>query len=635
MTKRLNVAVRLTGGLGDVLLASPFLEQLHSVLEGPRIAVFYHTPAVAQFVFGGSRFVHVFGTHVDLQKPKGLSGYDLLVHTGHFPRYQVLNQRTVNFAPKAFLDALKLSNHRCAEIAGLISHHPKLDGFWGRMQAKQGKSYLDGVGWLSGLPVSASSHPVLNLDPNARPKAQPPKYITLHDGFDGRQLPKAGMATKCWPLRNWAALVQELKTTLPDFRIVQLGAGKSRRIPGVDYCLVDSTSLAEAAWFLKEAALHIDTDSGLAHLARTLHTPAVVMFGPTNAQYFGHRENSNLLPSLCGDCWWSTPDWLSKCPRGLVEPECMSSISVSSVMQAVQGHYERAWEQMTATKLTASPLRLYDGMVRAAQVVADSVAEAADLTPGPITSHLVDPQTGIYVHASKQWEYAYVAAEVAQHWRYGTPLRVADVGGGRGALACYLAKHGAQVTQFDRDYEWGRGAASEAEYQAWAKLHNYEARFGSIYNLPAGSAEYDVVLCISVLEHLPEKTAALRELLRILKPGGILVLTFDLAVEPEKFRDKLRVDVASPDSLRTWLDSVGVTMPGVSDVDVRQSIQQIHADSVAGIPGGMTVAGLVISKSKAVREPENGEARIAALLAELSPEERDAALALRRSVGAL
>lgn len=46
-----------------------------------------------------------------------------------------------------------------------------------------------------------------------------------------------------------------------------------------------------------------------------------------------------------------------------------------------------------------------------------------------------------------------------------------------------------------------------------------------ITDVPEPDASFDAVLCTEVLEHLPEPVAALRELARLLKPGGTLVLT--------------------------------------------------------------------------------------------------------------
>jgi 2-polyprenyl-3-methyl-5-hydroxy-6-metoxy-1,4-benzoquinol methylase len=42
---------------------------------------------------------------------------------------------------------------------------------------------------------------------------------------------------------------------------------------------------------------------------------------------------------------------------------------------------------------------------------------------------------------------------------------------------------------------------------------------------PALSQRFDLITCISVLEHIPEHTLAVRNMIRLLNPGGYLVLT--------------------------------------------------------------------------------------------------------------
>ena len=41
-----------------------------------------------------------------------------------------------------------------------------------------------------------------------------------------------------------------------------------------------------------------------------------------------------------------------------------------------------------------------------------------------------------------------------------------------------------------------------------------------ICNLPFENESYDVILCNHVLEHIPDDTKAMKELFRVLKPGG-------------------------------------------------------------------------------------------------------------------
>ncbi len=50
-----------------------------------------------------------------------------------------------------------------------------------------------------------------------------------------------------------------------------------------------------------------------------------------------------------------------------------------------------------------------------------------------------------------------------------------------------------------------------------------------IVAIPESDASFDVILCSEVLEHVPEPTKALDEFLRLLKPGGKLILTAPFA----------------------------------------------------------------------------------------------------------
>jgi len=48
---------------------------------------------------------------------------------------------------------------------------------------------------------------------------------------------------------------------------------------------------------------------------------------------------------------------------------------------------------------------------------------------------------------------------------------------------------------------------------------------GSLEAIPADDASFDVVLCLQVLEHVPDPGAAIRELHRVVRPGGRVLLS--------------------------------------------------------------------------------------------------------------
>ena len=163
----------------------------------------------------------------------------------------------------------------------------------------------DVVGYFGNIPVDRSTIPLLIPDIAAykiieRHGLDRTRYITVHDGFDTSYIPLGDTVTKCWPRAHWKRFVAAVKASFPNIMIVQLGAGNSQRIEGVDLDLRNGTTLDEVCWILKHSLLHVDGEKKK-QFAHALHTRSVVLFGPTTKSYFALDGNINLAPGVCGD----------------------------------------------------------------------------------------------------------------------------------------------------------------------------------------------------------------------------------------------------------------------------------------------------------------------------------------------
>lgn len=102
----------------------------------------------------------------------------------------------------------------------------------------------------------------------------------------------------------------------------------------------------------------------------------------------------------------------------------------------------------------------------------------------------------------------------------GTRPQVLDLGAGRGLTSVALLRAGLQITSLEADASdvVGIGALAQRCAQEGGR-----AVQGDVLRLPFRSASFDAAICRSVLHHLDDLEMGLREICRILKPGGVFI----------------------------------------------------------------------------------------------------------------
>jgi ubiquinone/menaquinone biosynthesis C-methylase UbiE len=94
--------------------------------------------------------------------------------------------------------------------------------------------------------------------------------------------------------------------------------------------------------------------------------------------------------------------------------------------------------------------------------------------------------------------------------------KVLEAGSGAGRFTEILLKYGAVVYSFDFS------SAVEANYQNNMPNDRLTLFQADIQKIPFSSDFFDIVVCLGVLQHTPNTKRSLAELIRVLKPNGIL-----------------------------------------------------------------------------------------------------------------
>lgn len=330
--KKLFLAFRPTGGLGDYIISLKLLDELMSYC--PTICdVFCENLYFGDAIYGHRDNVEVVPAN-DFDRL--IKQYDLVITAEHFVHVHTWNP----------FKLAKLSLPLCQKISTLRAKWEYLflnidkQCYREAMHFKQCE-FL-GINRYTELNMgnifSIKDKKVnIHLLDNARDRwkelgLENISYITLNYGADKMNTNK--LQIKVWPMVYYEKFCELFRNKYPNIRIIQVGGKGNEKIKGVDQYILGE-NLEVSKWILKESLLHIDCEGGLVHLATQLGAKCAVIFGPTPIHMYAYEQNINLVSSKCSNCMGMHEKWAFECYRGLDKPECMYDITPEKLMSEI------------------------------------------------------------------------------------------------------------------------------------------------------------------------------------------------------------------------------------------------------------------------------------------------------------
>jgi ArsR family transcriptional regulator len=157
---------------------------------------------------------------------------------------------------------------------------------------------------------------------------------------------------------------------------------------------------------------------------------------------------------------------------------------------------------------------------------------------------------------------------------------VADVGTGTGILAGELARLGMRVIAVDHSPRMLEAARANLDREGLAGV---ELRGGEANALPLADGEVDAALAHMVLHYLPSPADALREMARVVRPGGVVVVVDFVRHEAEWMRDELGVLWLGfpPDEVVAWFGAAGLVAARVEHFATPSAARDLPATFIA------------------------------------------------------
>ena len=152
-----------------------------------------------------------------------------------------------------------------------------------------------------------------------------------------------------------------------------------------------------------------------------------------------------------------------------------------------------------------------------------------------------------------------------EHVKISNGLTVLDVGCGGGRTVSKLCQRVGSGKVYGIDYSQLCVQKSEKLNRKSILCQKAVIKQASVSQLPFEDDTFDLVTAIETYYFWPDKQGDLKEILRVLKPGGTLLLVFEMLktdAEPDKWKrveDRLNIKAVSREEIENALHSAGYT----------------------------------------------------------------------------
>ncbi|HPD60406.1 MAG TPA: glycosyltransferase family 9 protein [Thermodesulfobacteriota bacterium] len=320
-----NILIIRNGALGDFIVTLPVITSLKKAFPSAQIAL-----------MGNHYFFNLAKPHVNTLIPSDLSGgYTLFCPDGEFPE---------NI--KRLFSRIDL----------VVSYTPDPEGTFIKNLGKIGIPWIVDGGFS---PLEKLSTPITDflLSPLKREGIpvffEPPKIVP---SFGDKKIaeeffqlsggcgegnypvmaihPGSGSSKKCWPKEKFVALIRWAKRYLGATILLISGPADKDifeaiwpSIKGCSPLVAKNLPLNHLAAILERCNVYVGNDSGITHLAASVGTPTLALFGPTDFRIWGPRNDNVKCLSGIYPCAPCAPKQMADCR----DQYCLDSLRMTTV----------------------------------------------------------------------------------------------------------------------------------------------------------------------------------------------------------------------------------------------------------------------------------------------------------------